>query len=103
MNPCEPSPCGPYSQCQIQGYNNAPVCSCLQGYTGTPPSCRPECLSSAQCPRDKACILQKCDDPCPGMCGLHARCNVVNHNPICTCPPNFVGDPFVRCIQEGKY
>lgn len=70
---------------------------------GTPPSCRPECVVSAECPVDKACISQKCSDPCPGTCGLHARCNVINHNPICSCPPKFVGDPFVRCIQEGKF
>lgn len=101
QNPCEPSPCGPNSQCRTQGYNA--ICSCLQGFIGTPPSCRPECVVSAECPVDKACIAQKCSDPCPGTCGLHARCNIINHNPICTCPPNFVGDPFVRCIQEGKF
>lgn len=101
QNPCEPSPCGPNSQCRTQ--NSNAVCSCLQGFIGTPPSCRPECVVSAECPVDKACIVQKCSDPCPGTCGLHARCSVINHNPICTCPPKFVGDPFVRCIQEGKF
>lgn len=44
----------------------------------------------------------KCKDPCPGTCGLHARCRVVNHNAICSCNPGFVGDPFVRCLKEEE-
>lgn len=96
--PCVPSPCGPYSQCRV--VNGHAVCSCQTDYIGTPPACRPECMVSADCPQDKACINTKCKDPCPGTCGLNARCNVVNHNPICSCPVGFNGDPFVRCLQE---
>lgn len=96
--PCEPSPCGPYSNCRE--VNGHAVCSCQPSYIGTPPSCRPECMISADCPLDKACIKQKCQDPCPGTCGINARCQVVNHNPICSCTAGFTGDPFVRCIQE---
>jgi hypothetical protein len=70
------------------------------GYIGTPPSCRPECVVSADCPQDKACLNQKCKDPCPGTCGQNARCQVVNHNPICSCPPGHTGDPFNRCFKE---
>lgn len=99
-NPCEPSPCGPNSQCHMLNGNAA--CSCLTGYVGSPPNCRPECVVSAECPQNRACINQKCKDPCPGTCGLHARCQVVNHNPICSCPPKMVGDPFIRCVEEGK-
>lgn len=40
---------------------------------------------------------QKCSDPCPGTCGVGARCQVINHNPICSCPPGMTGDPFIRC------
>ena len=36
-------------------------------------------------------------DPCPGSCGIEADCKVINHNPICTCPPGLTGDPFVKC------
>lgn len=98
VNPCVPSPCGPYSQCrEINGHA---VCSCQANYIGTPPSCRPECTVSSECPQNRACINNKCQDPCPGTCGINARCNVVNHNPICSCPPNYVGEPFVRCILE---
>lgn len=37
------------------------------------------------------------------MCGLNAHCQIVNHNPICSCLSGFTGDPFVRCfIEESK-
>jgi len=57
-------------------------------------------MVSSECAQDKACVKQKCIDPCPGTCGSNARCQVVNHNPICSCPPGYNGDPFVRCIKE---
>lgn len=99
--PCEPSPCGPNSVCRPR--NDQAICSCQVGYFGQPPSCRPECLVSSECAADKACINQKCVDPCPGTCGFNARCQVANHNPICSCPPNFVGDPFIVCREEGRF
>lgn len=95
INPCNPSPCGPNSQCRES--NGQPVCSCLPNYVGSPPGCRPECVVSSECPFDKACINQKCADPCPGVCGLNTRCNVINHSPICSCLGNFTGDPFTKC------
>lgn len=96
MNPCEPSPCGPNAQCrESQGQA---VCSCLPEFVGTPPACRPECVISAECPSDKACINQKCADPCPGACGLNAQCHVRNHSPLCSCQPGFTGDAFIRCL-----
>ncbi|VEN46223.1 unnamed protein product [Callosobruchus maculatus] len=99
-NPCEPSPCGPNSVCRVR--NDQAICSCQIGYFGTPPLCRPECLVTSECSLDKACINQKCQDPCPGTCGVAARCQVNNHNPICSCPPNYVGDPFVQCTKQVK-
>lgn len=97
-NPCEPSPCGPYSICRM--LNEHAICSCQRGYIGSPPSCRPECIVSADCPQDKACTNQRCIDPCPGTCGINARCQVVNHNPICSCTAGLTGDPFIRCVKE---
>lgn len=97
-DPCQPSPCGPYSQCRV--INGHAVCSCQANYIGSPPACRPECMVSADCPQISACINQKCQDPCPGTCGVNARCQVVNHNPICSCSPGYTGEPFVRCIPE---
>lgn len=100
-NPCQPSPCGPHSQCRE--YNNQAVCSCLSGYRGAPPSCRPECVASSDCPLDKACSNQKCMNPCQGTCGVSALCQVVNHNPICSCPNGLSGDPFTRCVYLRKF
>lgn len=94
-NPCIPSPCGPYSQCQ--SINGGPSCSCLPTYFGVPPNCRPECSINAECLTNLACINQKCQDPCPGSCGLHAHCNVLNHVAICSCEEGYTGDPFVSC------
>lgn len=100
-NPCIPTPCGPNSQCQE--INGQAVCSCVPGFIGSPPSCRPECVTSAECALNRACVNQKCMDPCPGTCGLNAQCQVVNHNPICTCFETYVGDPFVRCLPKRNY
>lgn len=98
VHPCVPSPCGPYSICRVQ--NDHAVCSCRPEYIGVPPSCRPECVASTECTQDRACINQRCTDPCPGTCAYQARCQTVNHNPICSCPPGYTGDPFVRCVKE---
>jgi hypothetical protein len=95
VNPCNPSPCGPNSQCRAP--SGLAVCSCLTGYMGAPPSCKPECLVSAECPQNQACVNNKCTDPCLGSCGLNARCQVINHSPICSCPPGQTGDPFRSC------
>ena len=95
-DPCVPSPCGPNSQCR--NVNGQGVCSCLANYIGSPPGCRPECVVSSECPQNRACVNQKCVDPCPGTCGLNARCEVINHSPICSCQAGFTGDPFTRCF-----
>lgn len=81
--------------------NQQAVCSCQQEYQGTPPNCRPECVVNNECPSNRACHKYKCTDPCPGTCGLNARCEVINHNPICTCSHGLVGDPFTRCYPPG--
>jgi hypothetical protein len=98
LDPCQPSPCGPNSQCRK--VNNVAVCSCIASYIGSPPNCRPECVVNADCSFDKSCSSYKCRDPCPGTCGINARCQVVNHSPICSCNSGFVGDPFIRCVVE---
>lgn len=94
-HPCSPSPCGPHSQCkEINGHS---VCSCLQGFIGAPPQCRPECTTSNECALTQACNNFKCIDPCPGTCGQNARCEVHHHSPICSCGPDHTGDPFRSC------
>lgn len=96
-DPCNPSPCGPNTLC-----DNG-ICTCLRDYQGDPyQGCRPECVLNNDCPRDKACIRNKCVDPCVGTCGLNAQCIVAKHIPICSCLPNFIGDAFVSCSKvEG--
>lgn len=98
VDPCNPSPCGANTQC------NEGVCTCLPEYQGDPYSgCRPECVLNNDCPKDKACIHNKCRDPCPGTCGQDARCDVINHIPVCSCPEKMSGNPFVHCRPvQGK-
>lgn len=102
INPCQPSPCGPNAQCQV--VNDAPSCSCMPEFIGTPPNCRPECISNSECPSQMACINRKCRDPCPESCYSLANCHVVNHVSICSCPAGYTGDPFVQCaIMPSKF
>lgn len=96
-DPCMPSPCGPNSICR--NIDNHAVCSCILGYLGTPPSCRPECVVSSECSPTRSCVNYKCTDPCLGSCGLNARCEVINHSPICSCQPGQTGDPFKSCYD----
>lgn len=101
--PCDPSPCGPNSQCK--DINHYAVCSCLSGYIGSPPTCRPECVTSSECLLNQACTNQKCINPCLGTCGIAADCQVINHNPVCRCRPRYTGNPFVACrvIRKPTY
>lgn len=100
-NPCIPSPCGPNSQCKVQG--ESPSCSCLPQFIGSPPNCKPECITNSECAYNLACTNMKCKDPCPGSCAPNAECHVVSHSPICKCRNGYVGDPFSQCvIQQGK-
>lgn len=75
------------------------MCSCHDGFIGSPPQCRPECVVSSECVQSKACVNQYCVDPCPGACGPNARCEVINHSPICSCNVGQTGDPFRGCHQ----
>ncbi len=95
VDPCYPSPCGPNSKCRVIG--ETAVCSCIENYVGRPPNCRPECTLNSECPRNLACINDKCKDPCPGSCGSYTTCTVNNHQPICTCYEQYTGDPFSSC------
>ena len=96
IQPCNPSPCGINADCQER--NNAASCKCIADYIGNPyVECKPECVVNAECPRDKACVNQKCRDPCPGVCGAHAFCTASNHNAVCQCEPGYTGNAFVAC------
>lgn len=95
---CQPSPCGANAVCRVSG--DSPSCSCLDGFIGAPPNCRPECVSNSDCSSQLACINQKCRDPCPGSCGTNAECRVVSHTPNCVCTPGYTGNPFILCNIE---
>lgn len=95
VNPCIPSPCGNFAQCNdVRG---SAVCHCLPNYHGSPPHCRPECTVNSDCSNTKSCANERCIDPCPGSCGMDSVCNVINHVPNCACKPGYEGDAFVRC------
>ena len=102
-DPCYPSPCGSNARCRVE--NSFAVCECIPEYHGNPyEGCRPECLVSSDCPMNHACIRNRCQDPCPGTCGVSAVCTVSNHIPICTCPERTTGDAFRICVPiRGKW
>lgn len=101
--PCTPSPCGPGAICTESG--NKAMCSCPSGTSGDAATtgCRPECVVSSECQRDRACVRNKCIDPCVGACGNGAMCRVFDHAPICSCPPRTTGDPFIECRERGIF
>lgn len=98
-DPCYPSPCGANAVCRER--NKAGSCECLPEYFGNPyDGCKPECVLNTDCPSNRACISNKCKDPCPGTCSENALCQVVNHIPVCTCAAGFTGNPFQYCNRH---
>jgi len=98
-DPCNPSPCGENAQCTAR--DGAARCTCIPPYKGNPyVSCQPECVINSDCPSHLACVAQNCRNPCQGVCGVNAECDVVNHVPVCSCLQGFTGDPFQSCRQE---
>lgn len=103
VSACAQNPCGTNAICRE--LKKAGSCTCIPNYFGDPyVACRPECIMNTECTMSQACIKMKCQDPCPGVCGHNAVCNVVNHSPTCTCISNFRGNPFESCnrIPESK-
>lgn len=102
-DPCIPTPCGPYTNCHVVA--DRAVCSCIPDYFGDPNlGCKTECTINSDCPLSRACINKKCVDPCVGVCGSEAVCSVVSHNPLCSCPDGFTGDPLIICRPKpGKF
>lgn len=93
-DPCYPSPCGSNAICENGN------CKCLPEYQGDPyVGCRPECVLSTDCDRNKACLRNKCVDPCLNTCGLNAICEVINHIPMCRCPDGTSGNAFIQCVH----
>jgi hypothetical protein len=98
-DPCNPSPCGANAICKER--NGAGACMCMREFFGDPyTGCRPECVLNTDCSRDKACVNNKCKNPCIGTCGINAECRVINHAPSCSCYPGYIGDPLNACHQR---
>ncbi|KAG8328654.1 hypothetical protein J6590_105091, partial [Homalodisca vitripennis] len=93
VDPC-PGPCAQNSSCRV--HKHVPFCSCSPGQI-----LQTKCLENADCPLDRACIKQKCEDPCYNICnGNNTSCRVRNHIPYCTCKEGFYGDPLTACNQQ---
>lgn len=79
----------------------------LQNYFGNPySSCQPECYGDVDCPSHKpACFYGICKSPCEGSCGVGANCELRGLTPVCSCPKDMTGDPFIRCrpFEARKY
>lgn len=100
-SPCENNPCGSNAICKER--NGVGSCTCLPDYFGDPYiGCRPECLLNDHCSKNRACINNKCKDPCPGICGRNAECFVINHSPSCECLSGYTGNPSVGCHETPK-
>lgn len=108
-NPCLEA-CGVNALCNV--INHKAVCSCPRGFMGSPYSqCskredeqpRPECISDDECSNEKACINQKCINPCSEskICGQNSECHVQAHRPSCSCRAGFTGNAHYACYEIG--
>ncbi|CAG9854642.1 unnamed protein product [Phyllotreta striolata] len=97
QNPCL-SQCGENAECETIA-NHRAVCKCPPNYFGNPHvSCKPECYGDVDCPSSRpACIYGICKNPCEGECGEGANCELRGLTPVCSCPKDMTGHPFVRC------
>jgi hypothetical protein len=57
------------------------------------------CLNNDDCPNTLFCQDKHCQDPCKNNCGLNALCKVKNHQHHCYCPPQFTGNPKIKCSE----
>lgn len=69
-----------------------------------PPDITVGCRTDRDCPDYTACENTKCINPCAvrDPCARNAYCKVINHQPVCTCPDGYIGDPTTSC-ELRKY
>lgn len=99
------SSCGTQALCY--GTNHRTICECPPGLMGNPKTACVllGCRSSNDCPTNRACINNKCENPCTTTdpCEHNAECKVFNHQPVCACPSGYIGDTGTGCRkQEDK-
>lgn len=83
-HPCNPSPCGPNTQCSVLD-NGFAKCTCLPGYIESPNTIR-------------GCVERT--NPCyPNPCGHGALCDR-DRNPPCYCPDPLAGNPYRTCAGK---
>lgn len=58
------------------------------------------CEWDSECLDMEACYNGVCEDLCglANLCAPSARCHVVKHRPVCTCPPGYQGNPALKCF-----
>ncbi|KAI4455120.1 endoglin-related [Holotrichia oblita] len=91
------SACAYYAKCAI--VSGIATCACQKGYEGDPLTyCkRLECVDNSECSSHLVCKQGRCIDPCDGMCGVNAQCQVHLHIPVCSCPAGYTGRPTEYC------
>ena len=57
------------------------------------------CDNNNDCPDHTSCRNRLCINPCAldDPCSANANCKVLNHEPVCTCPDGYIGDPTISC------
>ena len=89
-----------YRECIIK------ICMIIILLVGLPtePTLDVGCESNADCPDYTACENRQCINPCAirDPCAPSAICKVVRHEPVCTCPDGYIGNPQTSC-ELRKY
>lgn len=101
INPCEiPKTCGTDAICTPGAH--AATCRCPSHTKGDPNvvCVHLECTDSNDCTQDKACVDNRCVNPCslPNVCGQRATCVALGHVGLCSCEPGSTGDPLLGCV-----
>ena len=99
-DPCLFQECGANAICTPRLHQA--FCRCQEGYRGNPyDQCRQyECLIDSDCRDTLKCENEKCVDPC--ACAQFADCTPRNHRGICTCFPDYTGNPYGIACDPSK-
>ena len=99
-DPCLYQECGSNAICTARLHRA--FCHCREGTKGNPyESCRPyECLIDSDCHDTLKCENEKCVDPC--ACAKFADCTPRNHRGVCTCFPDYTGNPYGIACEPSK-
>ena len=68
----------------------------------------PECTQDADCPSQRSCLQQRCQNPCAvsAVCSPAQECRVLDTLPlrtvVCVCPPDTIASKDGRCSPIGE-